>query len=62
VGRLVRTCAGDTAVEHCSILAALAEPDVTQRKKSSCPPLPRHPARPPASRVSRPAKPASKRA
>jgi len=60
VRRLVRTCAGDTAVEHCSILAALGEPEITHRKKSSCPLLPRHPVRPPASPASRRAKLASK--
>ncbi|AKU94987.1 Transcriptional regulator, MerR family [Labilithrix luteola] len=55
VAQLVRTCSGNTAVEHCSILAALGEPEV-QKGKSPCPPPPRRPA----SRVSRRANAASK--
>jgi MerR family transcriptional regulator, copper efflux regulator len=52
VAHLVRTCSGDTAVEHCSILATLGETETTTKGNSSCPPPPRRrPARPPASRV-----------
>jgi MerR family copper efflux transcriptional regulator len=58
VAQLVRTCSGDTAVEHCTILAALGEPEA-QEGKTSCPP-PRRPAPPRASRVSRRANGASR--
>ncbi len=34
VARLVHMCAGDTAVEHCSILAVLAEPELQKGKKN----------------------------
>ena len=59
VALLVRTCSGNTAVEHCSILAALAEPEA-QQGKSPCPPSPRRPAPRPASRASKRANAASK--
>lgn len=35
VARLVHTCAGDTAVEHCSILAVLAEPESQKKGKKN---------------------------
>lgn len=62
VAYLVRTCSGKTAVEHCSILAALGEPETTKKgkEKPSCPPPPRPPVRRRASRVSRRANAASK--
>ncbi|HQY65362.1 MAG: heavy metal-responsive transcriptional regulator [Myxococcales bacterium] len=60
VARLVRTCSGDTAVEHCSILAALGEPDTSKKGKSACPPQPRHPAPLPVSRASKRVNAASK--
>ncbi|MBX3204052.1 MAG: heavy metal-responsive transcriptional regulator [Labilithrix sp.] len=63
VAHLVSTCSGETAIEHCSILAALGEPLATKegRVQSSCPPPPRRPpARRRASRVSRRANAASK--
>jgi len=53
VARLVRTCSGDTAVEHCSILAALGEPEITTKGKSSWPQPQPPPAHPRASRASR---------
>jgi MerR family transcriptional regulator, copper efflux regulator len=60
VATLVHACAGDTAIEHCSILAALesSDEDTTPKEgKLSCqPPSPRR-RQPP-----RPASPASKRA
>lgn len=62
VAQLVRTCSGKTAVEHCSILAALAEPEVTKKGKSSCPPPTRQQARRPVSPASRRASAASKNA
>ena len=34
VAHLVRMCSGNTAVEHCSILAALSEPETDMKGKS----------------------------
>jgi DNA-binding transcriptional MerR regulator len=61
VANLVHTCAGNTAVEHCSILAALDEPE-SQEGKLPCPAPLHHPAPRPASRASRRANAASKTA
>lgn len=61
VARLVRTCSGNTAVEHCSILAALDEPETNTREgKSSWPQPPPPAARLRASRASKRANGASK--
>ncbi|MBN9165801.1 MAG: heavy metal-responsive transcriptional regulator [Myxococcales bacterium] len=69
VAHLVHACSGGTAVEHCSILAALSrqpetdnnQPETGKKEKGSCPPPPR-PVRRPTSRVSRRANAASKTA
>ncbi|AKU95719.1 Heavy metal resistance transcriptional regulator HmrR [Labilithrix luteola] len=53
VAALVDVCGGDTAVEHCSILAALSEPQVTQTDEERSPSWPTRRSKVPPPRVSR---------
>lgn len=65
VAALVRACAGDRAVEHCTILAALAGDETVHRNRKGPPSWPQQHPRPEpaaarASRARKPARSASK--
>lgn len=59
VAALVDACGGDTAVEHCSILAALSEPQATQPNEERIPSWPTRRPKAPPPRASRASKRAS---